>query len=167
MAGPLAGIRVIDLTAAVLGPVATQILGDLGAEVIKIEPPEGEMMRGIGPARNPGMAAYYLNVNRNKKSVVLDLKRPAALEALLRLAETADVLVHNMRPGAAARLGIDYAAVAARNPKIVYAAASGYRKDGPDRDRAAFDDVIQGESGLASINGGADGPPRYVPMGVC
>jgi len=167
MSGPLAGIRVIDLTAAVLGPVATQILGDLGAEVIKIEPPEGEMMRGIGPARNPGMAAYFLNVNRNKKSVVLDLKRPAAREALLRLAATADVLVHNMRPGAAERLGIDYPTVAARNPRIVYAAASGYRKDGPERDRAAFDDVIQGESGLAAINAGQDGEPRYVPMVVC
>jgi crotonobetainyl-CoA:carnitine CoA-transferase CaiB-like acyl-CoA transferase len=167
MTGPLAGIRVIDLTAAVLGPVATQILGDLGAEIIKVEPPEGEMMRGIGPARHRGMAAYYLNVNRNKKSLVLDLKRPQAREALLRLAATADVLVHNMRPGAAERLGIDYAAVAARNPRIVYAAASGYRKDGPDRDRAAFDDVIQGESGLAAINGGPDGPPSYVPMVVC
>ena|SRR5579872_1219707 len=167
MSGPLAGIRVIDLTAAVLGPVATQILGDLGAEVIKIEPPEGEMMRGIGPARNPGMAAYFLNVNRNKKSVVLDLKRPAARQALLRLAATADVLVHNMRPGAAERLGIDYPTVAARNPRIVYAAASGYRKDGPERDRAAFDDVIQGESGLAAINAGQDGEPRYVPMVVC
>src|SRR5579872_3631445 len=167
MSGPLAGIRVIDLTAAVLGPVATQILGDLGAEVIKIEPPEGEMMRGIGPARNPGMAAYFLNVNRNKKSVVLDLKRPAARQALLRLAATADVLVHNMRPGAAERLGIDYPTVAARNPRIVYAAASGYRKDGPQRDRAAFDDVIQGESGLAAINAGQDGEPRYVPMVVC
>src|SRR6476646_9553191 len=166
MSGPLAGIRVIDLTVAVLGPVATQILGDLGAEIIKIEPPEGEMMRGIGPARNRGMAAYFLNVNRNKKSVVLDLKQPPAREALLRLAATADVLVHNMRPGAAARLGINYAAVAARNPRIVYAAASGYRKDGPERDRAAFDDVIQGESGLAAINGGPEGPPRYVPMVV-
>jgi crotonobetainyl-CoA:carnitine CoA-transferase CaiB-like acyl-CoA transferase len=167
MPGPLEGIRVIDLTAAVLGPVATQILGDLGAEVIKIEPPEGEMMRGIGPARHPGMAAYFLNVNRNKKSLVLDLKRPDAREALLRLAMTADVLVHNMRPGAAARLGIDYPAVAARNPRIVYAWASGYRKDGPERDRAAFDDVIQGESGLAALNAGPDGEPRYLPMVVC
>jgi crotonobetainyl-CoA:carnitine CoA-transferase CaiB-like acyl-CoA transferase len=172
MPGPLDGIRVIDLTAAVLGPVATQILGDLGAEVIKVEPPEGEMMRGIGPARHPGMAAYFLNVNRNKKSLVLDLKRPAAREALLRLSATADVLVHNMRPGAAARLGIDYAAVAARNPRIVYAWASGYRKDGPERDRAAFDDVIQGESGLAALNAGPPngpegGEPRYLPMVIC
>src|SRR6185437_5357677 len=125
MPGPLDGIRVIDLTAAVLGPVATQMLGDLGAEIIKIEPPEGEMMRGIGPARHPGMAAYFLVVNRNKKSVVLDLKKPAAQQALLRLAETADVLVHNMRPGAAERLGIGYEAVSARNPRIVYAGASG------------------------------------------
>src|SRR5437588_11194186 len=167
MSGPLAGIRVIDLTVAVLGPVATQILGELGAEIIKIGPPEGEMMRGIGPARNPGMAAYYLNVNRNKKSLVLDLKRPPAREALLRLAATSDVLVHNMRPGAAARLGIDYAAVAARNRRIVYAWASGYRKDGPERDRAAFDDVIQGESALAALNSGSDGEPRYLPMVMC
>src|SRR5213082_85559 len=147
MSGPLAGIRVIDLTVAVLGPVATQILGDLGAEIIKIEPPEGEMMRGIGPARNPGMAAYYLNVNRNKKSVVLDLKQPRARDALLRLAATADVFVHNMRPGAAERLGIDYAAIAAVNRRIVYAWASGCRKDGPERDRAAFDDVIRARAG--------------------
>src|SRR5271170_287363 len=113
MSGPLAGVRVIDLTAVVLGPVATQILGDLGAEVIKIEPPEGDMMRSIGPMRNPDMAAYFLNINRNKKSVVLDLKHPAARAALLRLAATADVLVHNMRPAAAERCGIDYQAVAA------------------------------------------------------
>jgi len=166
MSGPLVGIRVIDLTAAVLGPVATQILGDLGAEIIKVEPPEGEMMRGIGPARSPGMAAYFLNVNRNKKSLVLDLKRQIARDALLRLAATAEVFVHNMRPGAAERLGIDYAAITEVNPRIVYAWASGYRKDGPERDRAAFDDVIQGESGLAAINGGADGPPGYVPMVV-
>ena len=167
MAGPLAGIRVIDITIAVLGPVATQVLGDMGAEVIKIETPEGDPMRQIGPARNPGMAAYYLNVNRNKKSLVLDLKRPEARDALLRLAATVDVFVHNMRPGAAARLGIDYAKVAAVNPRIIYASASGYRPDTPAADRAAFDDVIQGESGLAALNGGSDGPPRYVPMVVC
>jgi len=167
MSGPLAGIRVIDVTIAVLGPVATQIFGDLGAEVIKIETPDGDPMRQIGPMRHRGMAAYYLNINRNKKSLVLDLKRPAARAALLRLAATADVFVHNMRPGAAARLGIGYAALAGASPRIVYASASGYRPDGPNRDRAAFDDVIQGESGFAALNAGQDGSPRYAPMVVC
>ena len=167
MAGPLQGVRVIDLTVAVLGPVATQILGDLGAEVIKIEEPAGEMMRQIGPTRSPDMAAYFLNINRNKKSVVLDLKKPAAQAALLRLAATADVLVHNMRPGAAERCGIAYPAVAKANPRIVYAWASGYRPDSARRDRAAFDDVIQGESGFAALNKDGDGSPRYAPMVIC
>jgi crotonobetainyl-CoA:carnitine CoA-transferase CaiB-like acyl-CoA transferase len=165
MAGPLAGIRVIDMTIAVLGPVASQILGDMGAEVIKVETPDGDPMRQIGPARHPGMAAYYLNINRNKKSLVLDLKRTAAQQAILRLAATADVFVHNMRPGAASRLGIDYRTIAAENPRIVYAWASGYRPGTPAADRAAFDDVIQGESGLAALNATPDdGAPRYVPM---
>src|SRR5262252_10585891 len=139
MSGPLAGIRVTDLTSAVLGPVATQILGDMGAEVIKIEPPQGDPVRPLGPSRHPGMGAYFLNINRNKKSVVLDLKRPAAREALLRLAETADVFVHNMRLAAAERLGLDYPAVAACNPRIAYAAATGFRRDGTYRDRPSFD----------------------------
>jgi len=167
MSEPLAGIRVIDLTSAVLGPVATQILGDMGAEVLKIEPPPGDPARLLGPSRHPGMGAYFLNINRNKKSVVLDLKRPAARQALLRLAETADVFVHNMRLAAAERLGLNYAAVASRNPRIVYAAATGFRKDGVHRDRPSFDDVIQGESGLAALNSGPGGEPCYVPMAVC
>jgi crotonobetainyl-CoA:carnitine CoA-transferase CaiB-like acyl-CoA transferase len=166
MSGPLAGIRVIEVAIAVLGPVAAQVLGDMGAEIIKVETPGGDPMRQIGPARNPGMAAYFLNVNRNKKSVVLDLKRPAARAAMLKLAETADVFLHNMRPGAATRLGVDYRAVAAANPRIVYAWASGWRPDTPAAERAAFDDVIQGESGLAALNGGVGGEPRYVPMVV-
>src|SRR5438093_13010461 len=107
MPGPLAGIRVIEVAIAVLGPVASQVLGDMGAEVIKVETPEGDPMRQIGPARNPGMAAYFLNVNRNKKSLVLDLKRPEAQQAMRRLAATADVFVHNLRPGPAARLSIN------------------------------------------------------------
>jgi crotonobetainyl-CoA:carnitine CoA-transferase CaiB-like acyl-CoA transferase len=167
MSGPLTGIRVVDLTSAVLGPVATQILGDMGADVIKVEPPKGDPIRPLGPSRHPGMGAYFLNINRNKKSVALDLKRPAAREALLRLVETADVFVHNMRLGAAERLGLDYPAVAGRNPRIVYAAATGFHKDGIHRDRPSFDDVIQGESGLAALNGGPSGEPRYVPMAVC
>jgi crotonobetainyl-CoA:carnitine CoA-transferase CaiB-like acyl-CoA transferase len=166
MSGPLAGIRVVDLTSALLGPLATQTLGDMGADVIKIEPPEGDAIRALGPSRHPGMGAYFLNINRNKKSVALDLKRPAAREALLRMAETADVFVHNMRIAAAERLGLDYRAVALRSPRIVYAAATGFRKDGAYRDRPSFDDVIQGESGLAALNGGVGGEPRYVPMAV-
>ncbi|MGD9617066.1 MAG: CaiB/BaiF CoA transferase family protein [Alphaproteobacteria bacterium] len=167
MPGPLAGIRVIEVAIAVLGPLATQILGDMGAEIIKVETPEGDPMRQIGPARNPGMAAYFLTLNRNKKSLVLDLKQPAARAAILRLAATADVFIHNMRTGAAARLGIDYKTIAAANPRIIYASATGYRPGTRYAERAAFDDVIQGESGLAALNGGADGPPRYVPMVVC
>jgi crotonobetainyl-CoA:carnitine CoA-transferase CaiB-like acyl-CoA transferase len=170
MSGPLAGIRVVDLTSVVPGPVATQILGDMGAEVVKVETPEGDPIRGLGPSRHPGMGAYFLSVNRNKKSLVLDLTRAAARRALMRLAATADVFVHNMRPAAAARLGIDYPAIAARSPGIVYAWASGWRPDSEARDRAAFDDVIQGESGLAAINAMPNGPeagsPRYVPMAV-
>jgi len=167
MSGPLAGIRVVDLTTAVLGPVATQILGDMGADVIKVEPPDGDPVRPLGPSRHPGMGAYFMNINRNKRSVALDLKRPAAREALLKLVETADVFVHNMRLGAAERLGVDYPAVVARNPRVVYAAATGFRKDGIFRDRPSFDDVIQGESGLAALNGRVGGEPRYVPMAVC
>ena len=167
MSGPLAGIRVIEVAIAVLGPLASQILGDMGAEVIKVETPDGDPTRYLGPARHPGMAAYFLNVNRNKKSLVLDLKRPAAQAAMRRLAATSDVFVYNMRPGAATRLGIDHPAISAANPRIIYAWASGYRADTASRDRAAFDDVIQGESGLAALNKGADGAPRYVPMVVC
>jgi crotonobetainyl-CoA:carnitine CoA-transferase CaiB-like acyl-CoA transferase len=164
MSGPLAGVRVIDLTSAVLGPLAAQILGDMGAEIIKVEPPAGDPIRGLGPARHPGMGAYFLNINRNKKSLVLDLKREAARAALDKLVATADVLLHNMRPKAAARLGLDYASLAAANPRIVYAAGIGFAHD---EERAAFDDVIQGESGLAALNGGPGGAPRYVPMAVC
>jgi len=166
MSGPLAGIRVVDLTSALLGPLATQILGDMGADVIKVEPPEGDPIRALGPSRHPGMGAYFLNINRNKRSVALDLKRPTAREALLKLVETADVFVHNMRLAAAERLGLDYRVVGERNPRIVYAAATGFHRDGPHRDRPSFDDVIQGESGLAALNGGAGGEPHYVPMAV-
>jgi crotonobetainyl-CoA:carnitine CoA-transferase CaiB-like acyl-CoA transferase len=166
MAGPLTGIRVVDLTLAVLGPLATQLLADMGADVIKIETPAGDPTRQLGPARRPGMAAYFLTINRNKRSVVLDLKREPARAALLRLVETADVFVHNMRLGAATRLELDYEPLRARNPRLVYAAATGFKADGRWRDRPSFDDVIQGESGLAALNGG-DGEPRYVPMAVC
>jgi crotonobetainyl-CoA:carnitine CoA-transferase CaiB-like acyl-CoA transferase len=161
--GPLAGIRVIDLTVNVLGPVATQIMGDMGADVIKVESPQGDPNRDTGPCRNRGMSAMHMNVNRNKRSITLNLKRPDALEALMRLIETADVFVHSMRPTAAERLGISYAKIAARNPRIIYAFGPGYRQDGPRGDDPAFDDVVQGESGIASLMAQVIGEPRYYP----
>lgn len=161
--GPLAGVRVLDLTINVLGPLATQILGDMGAEVIKIEPPAGDPMRDTGVSRNPHMSAFFLNINRNKRSVVLDLKQPHGLDALMRMAEDADVLVHSMRPGAAIRLGLDYDKLAQRFPRLIYAYAPGYDPAGPDWDRPAYDDVIQGESGLADMVYQASGKPGYLP----
>jgi len=166
MSGPLARIRVIDITINVLGPVSTQILGDMGADVIKVETPQGDPMRELGPANVPGMAAMFMGINRNKRSVTLDLKKPAGLEALMRLIETADVFVHSVRPDTAAKLGVSYEAVSARNPRIVYAFAPGYRPDSSKRNRPAFDDVIQGESGIVSMIDRANGEPRYVPMAI-
>jgi crotonobetainyl-CoA:carnitine CoA-transferase CaiB-like acyl-CoA transferase len=164
--GPLVGVRVIDLTTVVLGPFATQMLGDLGADVIKVEAPGGDATRFIGPSRTPGMGAYFANLNRNKRSVVLDLKQPAGRDALLRLIDGADVFVHNMRIGAAQRLGLDYASLAVRNKRLIHASASGFRKDSAARDNPAFDDLIQGISGAAALNAGADGAPRYFPTVV-
>ncbi len=161
--GPLSGIRIIDLTTVVLGPYATQMLGDLGADVIKVEAPEGDNCRWIGPSRNKGMGSYFAMLNRNKRSVVLDLKRPVARDALLRMVDTADVFVHNMRLGAAERLGLGYVALSARNPRLVYACASGFRKGSSKQEHPAFDDLIQGMSGLAALNAAPDGAPRYVP----
>ena len=165
MSGALDGVRVIDLTNTVLGPFGTQMLGDAGADVIKVEPPAGDLIRYIGPYRSRGMGAYFLNLNRNKRSVVLDLKHPPARAALRQLIATADVLVYNMRPAAAARLELDYATLAPSHPRLIHASASGYRQNSSRQGEPAYDDIIQGASGLASLNGraaGADGP-RYVP----
>ena len=162
--GPLAGLRIVDLTINVVGPAATQILGDMGADVVKVEAPAGDGNRQTGPKRNDGMGVLFMNVNRNKRSIVLDLKRPGAVEALMRLVERADVLVHSMRPAAMERLGLSYEAVAARNPRIVYAFAPGYRSDGPNRDRPAFDDVIQGESGMVALTRLQHGKSHFFPM---
>jgi crotonobetainyl-CoA:carnitine CoA-transferase CaiB-like acyl-CoA transferase len=164
--GPLAGIRVIDLTTVVLGPFATQLLGDMGADVIKVESPDGDNCRWIGPSRTEGMGSYFAMLNRNKRSIVLDLKQPVAKAALLRLVDGADVFVHNMRLGAAERLGLGYAGLSARNPRLVYACASGFRKGSSKQEHPAFDDMIQGMSGLAALNAGPDGAPRYVPSVV-
>lgn len=164
--GPLAGIRVIDLTINVLGPVSTQILGDMGADVIKVEAPGGDDMRRIGPSRSSGMGAFFLNMNRNKRSIVLDLKQQSSRTALLGLVDTADVFVHSMRPSAVERLGLDYPTLSQRNPRLVYASAGGYRNDSSRRDWPAFDDVIQATSGIAAMNS-VDGEPRYFPTVVC
>ncbi|TDH60082.1 CoA transferase [Dankookia rubra] len=164
MSGPLDGVRVIDLTVNVLGPIATQILGDMGADVVKVESPQGDPIRHVGAARNPGMGSYFLNCNRNKRGMVLDLKRPAGRAALVRLLGDADVLVHNMRPSAAQRLGLDHAALTAAHPRLVHASAAGFRQKSRWWDRPAFDDVIQGMSGIAALHAERDGEPRFVPM---
>jgi crotonobetainyl-CoA:carnitine CoA-transferase CaiB-like acyl-CoA transferase len=161
--GPLAGTRVIDLTTVVLGPLATQILGDLGADVIKVEAPEGDIMRYAGPSRHREMGHVFLNLNRNKRSVVLDLKQNEAAQILLKLVETADVLMHNMRPQAIARLGFDWERLRQVNPRLVYCAAMGYGQDGPYADRPAFDDIIQGGSGFVALNMATAGEARFVP----
>ena len=162
--GPLAGIKVIDVTTVVLGPLASQILGDMGADVIKVETIDGDSTRYIGPSRTQGMGSYFATLNRNKRSLAIDLKKPKAREALLRLVDGADVFMHNMRAGAAQRLGLDYASLAQRNPRLVYASAGGFRKDSALRDFPAYDDLIQGLSGITELNKGQDGQPRYFPM---
>jgi crotonobetainyl-CoA:carnitine CoA-transferase CaiB-like acyl-CoA transferase len=163
VSGPLSGVRVVDCTTVVLGPWAAQQLGDLGADVIKVEPPEGDTTRQLGPMRNPAMGAFYLAVNRNKRSIVLDLKQEAARRVLLRLAENADVLLHNYRPQAARRLGMSYETFRAINPGLVYVGTYGFRASGPYGDKPAYDDIIQAASGLASLQASIVGEPRYVP----
>jgi crotonobetainyl-CoA:carnitine CoA-transferase CaiB-like acyl-CoA transferase len=164
MAGPLDGVRILDLTTVVMGPYATQILADFGADVVKVEPPEGDIVRLNGPMRNAGMGHIFLNTNRNKRSIALDLKKPAGLEAALALAKTADVLVYNIRPRAMARLGLAYEDVRAVNPRIIYVGGFGYSQQGPYAARPAYDDLIQAAAGVPWLmqKSGAD-QPRYVP----
>ena len=161
--GPLAGIKVIDLTTVVLGPLATQILGDLGAEVIKIEAPEGDIMRYAGPARHCEMGHVFLNLNRNKRSLCLDLKRGEAADVLLTLVQQSDVFMHNMRPQAMARLGFAYERLRGVNPRLVHCSAHGYGQVGPLADRPAFDDIIQGASGFVALEQATGGEARFVP----
>ena len=166
-AGPLAGVVVLDLTSVVMGPSATQILGDLGADVIKVEPPGGDSMRGVGPARSPGMGPMYLQANRNKRSVRLDLKSPEGTRALHGLIRRADVLVHNIRPAAAGRRGLAYPEVAGLNPGIVYCGAVGYGSRGPAAGQAVYDDIMQAACGISGIFQHVDGEPRYAPVNIC
>lgn len=146
-------IVVLDLSHALAGPFASTMLGDYGAEIIKIEPPEGEISRAWGPPFYGEESAYFVNLNRNKKSVALDLKHPEGRAIFFRLLEGADVVLENLRPGAVAKLGLDYARASERNPRIVYCSISGFGQDGPYRDRAALDLVVQAESGMISVTG--------------
>ena len=165
--GPLHGTRIIDMTSVLMGPFASQILGDMGADVIKVESPAGDLVRLIGPSRHADMGPIFLNTNRNKRSIVLDLKRPEGLAALKRLLADADVLIYNVRPQAMARLGLDYGTVAAINPRIVYAGLFGYGQDGPYAARPAYDDLIQGAAAIPSLFAQASGGiPRYVPTAI-
>ncbi|MDP2005427.1 MAG: CoA transferase [Rubrivivax sp.] len=165
--GPLHGIKVIDMTSVLMGPFASQALGDMGADVIKIESPDGDLVRQIGPARHADMGPIFLNTNRNKRSLALDLKKPAGLQVLQRLLADADVLVYNVRPNAMARLGLDYDTVAALNPRLVYAGLFGFSQEGPYAARPAYDDLIQGGATLSYLIARASGgPPRYVPAAI-
>jgi len=164
MSGPLHGVRILDLTTVVMGPFATQILADYGADVVKVEPPEGDVMRYNAPMRSPGMGHIFMNANRNKRSVVLDLKRPGARDACLAIAKGADVLVYNIRPQAMARLKLSYDEVRAVNPRILYVGAFGYSQRGPYAAKAAYDDLIQGAVGLPWLAKAAGAEtPRYIP----
>jgi crotonobetainyl-CoA:carnitine CoA-transferase CaiB-like acyl-CoA transferase len=165
--GPLRGVRVLDLTTVVMGPSATQMLGDLGADVVKIEAPDGDSLRRIGPWRHEGMGPLFLQANRNKRSVVLDLKTPHGKGSALALARRADVLVSNVRPQGLRRLGLDYDAVRLDNPRIIYCAAVGYGSGGPGAGKAVYDDLMQAASGIAGLFGTVDGAPRYAPINVC
>jgi len=161
--GPLQGVRVIDLTTVMLGPFCTQILGEMGAEIIKIETPEGDVNRWTGESRSPGMSTGQLIKGRNKRSIILDLKVKKVRKVFEKLIQTADVFVHNIRPKAAKRLAIDYETIAELNHNIIYASATGFGETGPFADKPAYDDLIQGASGIASLFGKVTGTPRYVP----
>ncbi|WP_149535319.1 CaiB/BaiF CoA transferase family protein [Siccirubricoccus phaeus] len=161
--GPLKGIRVLDMTAVVLGPFCTQTLGDWGAEIVKIEPPTGDIVRASGLFRHRGMASVFMGLNRNKRSLAVDLKSDEGKEVLRRLIPTVDVLVTNIRPAGMKRLGFGPEECRKLNPKLVFAVATGFGQDGPHRARPAFDEIIQAASGLADIVGEAEGEPRFVP----
>ncbi len=159
------GLRVVDLTTVLMGPYATQLLADMGADVIKVEPPAGDTVRGIGPMRHPGMGSIFLHANRNKRSLVLDLKKADGLAAFHRLAERADVVAYNIRPQAMQRLGIHYDRLHASNPRLIYAGLYGYGEAGPYAGKPAYDDLIQGAAAVPSVMSRASGSePRYVPL---
>src|SRR2546426_3037580 len=165
--GPLHGTRVLDLTSVVVGPVATQFLADYGADVVKIEPPEGDLLRTLGgKSVTPKMASKFLHMNRNKRSVVLDLKQPAARGALKRLCAGADVLVVNMRAAALKRLGLGYDELRAVNGKLIYCSLVGFGQSGRYAAKPAYDTIIQGSAGVAACHARSTGTPRYTPLAL-
>ena len=167
MTGPLADIRVLDLTSNFMGPYASLLLADMGADVCKIEAPEGDVVRSVGPARNKGMGAVFLHLNRNKRSIVLDLKNPAGNEALKRMIASADVLIYSLRPQAMERLGLSYVQVQALNPRLIYCGAFGFGQGGPYAERPAYDNLIQAGVGLPMTQARkTDGPPSYVGSAI-
>lgn len=161
--GPLAGIRVLDLSAVVMGPLSTQLLGDLGADVITVEHANGDRNRSMGSGPHPELSGVALNLLRNKRNVALDLSHPAGRAIVLRLAATSDVLVTNLRPGSLARLGLDYESVRAVRPDLVYCQAAGYASDSAQADDPAYDDVIQAATGMADVMRRTNGEPSLVP----
>ena len=162
----LDGLKVIDITRVLAGPFCTMLLGDMGADVIKIEEPElGDDTRGWAPFID-GVSSYFLSVNRNKRSVALDLKSPAGAEVMTRLVREADVLVENLRPGTLERAGFGYERLATLNPRLIYASVTGYGHTGPRRDEAGYDPVMQAEAGVMDITGPADGEPSRVGVAV-
>jgi crotonobetainyl-CoA:carnitine CoA-transferase CaiB-like acyl-CoA transferase len=164
---PLEGLRVVDLTRVLSGPYCTMQLGDLGAEVIKVEQPgQGDDTRAFAPPYQGDQAAYFLSVNRNKKSITLDMKSEAGKEVLWRLIGKSDILVENFRPGAMDRLGFGYAAVRERRPALIYASISGFGNSGPQKDRAGYDVIVQGEAGIMDITGPKDGAPYKVGAAI-
>ena len=166
MSGPLKGLKILELTSVVLGPWAAQILADMGAEVIKVEAPFGDSNRQLGASRNPGMAALYLSNNRNKRSLVLDLKQESARNALFAIIKDSDVFLHNNRPQVMTKLGLEYSDLRAVNSSIIYCGTYGYSKHGPYGKKGALDDSIQAVSGIASLNELVLGEPRYLPTVV-
>ncbi|MFP4827388.1 CaiB/BaiF CoA transferase family protein, partial [Paraburkholderia sp. BR10879] len=159
--GPLAGVRVLDLSAYIAGPYGCTLLADQGADVIKIEPPTGDNLRKY-PSTLQAESRAFLGVNRGKRGLVLDLKQSRAQEVLLRLVEQADVLVHNFRPGVPARLGIAWEQLREVNPRLIYCAVTGYGDQGPNKDKAGYDQVLQTMTGMCALQGKSDGPPEFL-----
>lgn len=163
--GPLKDVRVIDMTSVVVGPMVSLMLADNGADVIKVEPPAGDIVRNLGGrAITPNMSPKFLHLNRNKRSLAIDLKKPEAYEAIKKLLATADVLLWNVRPSAMARLKLSYEDVKAINPKIIYCGIVGFGQDGRYKNKPAYDSIIQGSGGIAALHHRATGEPRYVPI---